>query len=114
MQNSIIYDKCKPIDTKKFSTVNIDSPFHKGHKYEPLSTMMYEYLYDTKVGEFGCIKHDVYNFIGASPDGINIDETNIRYGRLLEIKNPFSDRKINGIPKKNIGSKCRFKWKFGI
>ena len=100
MQNSIIYDKCKPIDTKKFSTVNIDSPFHKGHKYEPLSTMMYEYLYDTKVGEFGCIKHDTYTFIGASPDGINIDETNIRYGRLLEIKNPFSDRKINGIPKK--------------
>ena len=29
MQNSIIYDKCKPINTKKFGTVNIDSPFHK-------------------------------------------------------------------------------------
>jgi len=98
--NNFIYDKCKPINTKKYGTVNIDSPFHHGHKYEPLSTFMYEWMYNTKIGEFGCIKHDTYDFLGASPDGINIKENNTRYGRLLEIKNPVSDRKLNGVPKK--------------
>ena len=81
--------------------MNINSPFHQGHKYEPLSIMMYEYLYNTKIGEFGCIRHDNIPFLGASPDGINIDEKNKRYGRLLEIKNPVSDRLLNGIPKKD-------------
>ena len=101
MVNSIIYDKCKPINISSKTSVNINSPFHQGHKYEPLSSLMYEYLYDTKVGEFGCIKHDTIPFLGASPDGINIDEKNIRFGRLLEIKNPVSDRLLNGIPKKD-------------
>ena len=99
-QNSLIYEKCKPINKKKSSGVNIESPFHQGHKYEPLSILMYEKMYDTKIGEFGCIKHDTINFLGASPDGINIKKTNKRYGRLLEIKNPVSDRKLNGVPKK--------------
>tara|TARA_B100000795_G_scaffold267496_1_gene252441 strand:- start:13393 stop:14838 length:1446 start_codon:yes stop_codon:yes gene_type:complete len=101
MVNSIIYDKCKPIKIIEKQSVNINSPFHNGHKYEPLSVLMYEYLYDTKIGEFGCIRHDTIPFLGASPDGINIDEKNILYGRLLEIKNPVSDRLLNGIPKKD-------------
>jgi len=101
MVNSIIYDKCKPINILSKSSVNINSPFHQGHKYEPLSVMLYEFLYNTKVGEFGCIKHDTIPFLGASPDGINIDEKNILFGRLLEIKNPVSDRLLNGIPKKD-------------
>ena len=101
MINSLIYDKCKPIKILSKSSVNINSPFHQGHKYEPLSIMMYEYMYNTKIGEFGCIKHDTIPFLGASPDGINIDKTNKRYGRLLEIKNPVSDRKLNGVPKKD-------------
>jgi len=98
--NSIIYGKCKPIDKNKFSGTNIESAFHNGHKYEPLSTMIYEKWYNTIIGEFGCIKHDTHHFIGASPDGINIKPGNNRYGRLLEIKNPCSDRKLDGIPKK--------------
>ena len=98
--NKIIYDKCKPIDKNKFAGTNITSAFHNGHKYEPLSTMIYEKWYDTIIGEFGCIRHDTHDFIGASPDGINIKPGNDRYGRLLEIKNPCSDRKLNGIPKK--------------
>ena len=98
-QNELIVDKCKPIDIKKYTSVNTETAFHFGHKFEPLSTNFYEYLYKTKVGEFGCISHDKYKFIGASPDGINIDKKNKRYGRLLEIKNPKS-REITGIPKK--------------
>tara|TARA_B110000444_G_C18777504_1_gene565707 strand:- start:150 stop:1412 length:1263 start_codon:yes stop_codon:yes gene_type:complete len=98
-QNNLILKKCLPIDTKKFSGVNTDSACHYGHKYEPLSLLIYEKKYNTKVGEYGCISHSKYNFLGASPDGINIDMTNDRYCRLVEVKNPKS-RIITGIPKK--------------
>jgi putative phage-type endonuclease len=100
LQNNLILKKCQPIDTKKFSGVNTDSACHHGHKYEPLSLFIYEKKYNTKVGEYGCISHSDYNFIGASPDGINIDETNERYCRLVEVKNPVS-RIISGNPKKD-------------
>lgn len=98
--NSLIYSKCVPIDVKKYQTVNIDSPFHNGHKYEPLSLMIYEEMYDTEVSEYGCISHDRYDFLKASPDGINTKKGNPRYGRLVEVKNPVS-RKLTGIPKKD-------------
>ena len=51
------------------------------------------------MGEFGCIEHDTYPFLKASPDGINIAPKNKLYGRMLEIKNPTT-RKITGTPKK--------------
>lgn len=95
--NSLIYDKCKPL--KKHHGVNIDSPFHNGHKYEPLSIIIYENIHNTKVEEFGCITHKQHKFIRASPDGINTKRDNPRYGRMLEVKNPVS-REITGIPKK--------------
>ena len=79
--------------------VNINTTLHWGQKYEPLSVLIYEYLYDTKVEDFGCIRHPTYNFLGASPDGINIDKKSKKYGRMLEIKN-IVNREINGIPKK--------------
>jgi hypothetical protein len=60
--------------------------------------MLYEYLFDTTIEEFGCIKHPRYDFLGASPDGININENSNRFGRLLEIKN-IVNREISGIPK---------------
>ena len=41
-QNNLILKKCLPIDTKKFSGVNTDSACHYGHKYEPLSLLIYE------------------------------------------------------------------------
>jgi hypothetical protein len=60
--------------------------------------MLYEEKYKTKVAEYGCIKHPQFEFLGASPDGINVDKSNSLYGRMLEIKNPTT-RVINGIPK---------------
>lgn len=99
MQNQLIYEKCQPIQTDKYSHVNIHSPLHWGQKYEPLSIMYYEYMYNTTVSEYGCIQHNKYPFIGASPDGINTKKNNDRYGRMLEIKNVVS-RVIDGIPKK--------------
>ena len=60
--------------------------------------MYYEKTYNTTVGDFGCISHTDYEYIAASPDGINIDDTSPLYGRMLEIKNTVS-RVITGIPK---------------
>lgn len=77
--------------------VNTNSPLHWGQKYERLSVMIYELKNNTKIGEFGCIKHPKYHFLGASPDGINIDPLSPLYGRMLEIKN-IVNREINGIP----------------
>ena len=96
--NSIIYEKCQPVKIRSHG-VNINTPFHNGHKYEPLSILLYEKWFDTTVGEFGCMKHKDHQFLRASPDGINIKRDNPRYGRALEIKNPVS-RKLTGIPKK--------------
>ena len=98
-KNQIILDKCKPINTAKYSRVNITSAMHHGHKFEPLSVLIYEDLYDTKIGEYGCIENDDHPHLAASPDGINIKLDNPRYGRALEIKNPTT-REICGIPKK--------------
>ena len=100
-RNSLIYEKCKPLNLFQSSSsmTNIESAFHWGIKYEPLTVMFYEYVYQTKVDDFGCIVHPIYNFIGASPDGINVDPSNKeRFGRMLEIKNVFN-REITGIPK---------------
>ena len=98
-RKELIKNKKEPLNLDKYKKVNTESPLHWGHKYEPLSTMIYEKQYDTIIKEFGCITHDNYDFLGASPDGLNIKYGNPRYGRLLEIKNPTT-RKITGIPKK--------------
>ena len=102
MVNQLIYEKCQPIKTgndDKPSMVNVNTPFHWGQKYEPLSVMIYEDMHNTQIEDFGCIQHDTYTFLGASPDGINVDNTSERYGRMLEIKN-IVNREITGIPKK--------------
>ena len=49
--------------------------------------MIYEDMYQTKVGDFGCLQHKKHKFIGASPDGINVEHTNARFGHMVEIKN---------------------------
>jgi len=102
-RNSLIYEKCKPLNANQamYSSANTESAFHWGIKYEPLSVMVYEEMYQTKVEDFGCIQHPTYDFIGASPDGINNDCSNIElYGRMLEIKN-IVNREITGIPKED-------------
>jgi putative phage-type endonuclease len=109
-KNQLIYEKCQPNpssnsendpDTKviQVQMVNVNSSLHHGQKYEPLSVMIYEDMYQTKVDDFGCIQHETYEFLGASPDGINVDPNSLRYGRMLEIKN-IVNREIDGIPKK--------------
>lgn len=114
--NQLIYEKCKS-NSNFISTnsdeindidkdrelivdktyVNTNSPLHWGQKYEKLSVIIYESRNNTKIGEFGCIRHPTYEFLGASPDGINVDPTSPLYGRMLEIKN-IVNREITGIP----------------
>jgi len=97
-QNSLIYEKCiTKINENNY--VNIESSLHWGQKYEPLSILIYENTYNTKIKEYGCLRHDKYSFLGASPDGINVDMSSNRFGRLLEVKN-IVNREITGIPKK--------------
>ena len=103
--NQILYEKCQPIKLPPSgeaaaaqTVVNVETTLHWGQKYEDVSVMIYEDLFGTKVDDFGCIQHDTYSFLGASPDGINISDTNPRFGRMLEIKN-IVNRDITGIPK---------------
>ena len=98
IKNQLIYEKCTPLNIDKYKNVNTESAMHHGQKYEELSVMYYELIYKTKVEDFGCIEHDKYKYIGASPDGINVDISSDRYGRMLEIKN-IVNREITGIPK---------------
>jgi putative phage-type endonuclease len=101
-KNSLIFEKCKPLveimADSPAENVNTSSPLHWGVKYEPLTVMLYEQRNRAKVGNFGCIRHEKYPFIGASPDGIVINEESPAFGRMLEIKNVVS-REITGIPK---------------
>ena len=98
--NSLIYEKCMPLNTDKYNRVNTASPFHHGTIFEPISISIYEGKYNTKIEDFGCIPDMKYQFLGASPDGINVDEKSSRFGRMLEVKNVVS-REISGIPKKD-------------
>ena len=107
-KNQLIYEKCQPLQgscdddsdvEESVKMVNVNTTLHWGQKYEPLSVMIYEDEYETKVEDFGCIQDDQYSFLGASPDGIITDVKSDRYGRMLEIKN-IVNREIDGIPKK--------------
>ena len=95
-RNQLIFEKCEPM--KEFNKPNINSPLHWGQKYEPVSILYYEKYYKTIISDFGCIQHPKYNFLAASPDGINTSKDSNLYGRMLEIKNVVS-REITGIPK---------------
>ena len=106
--NQIVFEKCKPLyvpsdsekedDSGNVKVVNVETTLHWGQKYEPLSVLIYEHMYNTTIEDFGCIKHDKHTFLGASPDGINVESSSPRYGRMLEIKN-IVNREITGIPK---------------
>jgi len=108
--NQLVYEKCKNQPSSQGQGQHasssppaplqgtVNSPLHWGQRYEPLTVMVYEHRKHTKLGEFGCIQHDTYPFIGASPDGINIEPTSPIYGRMVEIKN-IVNREITGRPK---------------
>ena len=99
--NSLIYEKCKPLEIhdRQNSSISVDSnsTLQHGIRYEPLSILLYEREYGTKVCDVGCIPHPTYSYIGASPDGIIMDPELPRYGRMIEVKN-IVNREITGVP----------------
>lgn len=99
--NSLIYEKCQAYNNEfERRSYGTSTPMHWGVKYEPVTVMIYEDLYQTTVGEFGCIRHSEYPFIGASPDGINMNPSSLKYGHMVEIKN-IVNRDITRIPKED-------------
>jgi len=97
--NSLIVEKCKPTveNAEAMRSISSSSSLHWGILFEPITAQIYCMKNITQLGEFGCIVHPRYSFLGASPDGINIDPSSPLYGRMIEIKNVVS-RQINGIP----------------
>ena len=102
-QRELLKSKQTPYEA---TYTDVDGPRHWGVKYEPVSIQYYTYAYKTKVEEFGCLVHPTYPCLAASPDGINVDPSSSLYGRLVEIKNPFS-REINGNPKEEYWVQCQ-------
>ena len=98
-KNSLIYEKCKPLTMDHSSgNINTENPMHWGVKYEPVSAAIYEHMFSASLSYYGCIPHEQYPFIGASPDGIVGVPSHSRYGHMVEIKN-IVNRDITGIPK---------------
>lgn len=70
-------------------------PLIHGNTYEDVARAIYESRNKVTVFEHGILQ-SATNFIGASPDGIVVQchdssfECQSKYGRLLEIKNPYS------------------------
>lgn len=67
----------------------ITKHMNHGNLFEPVARNIYEIIKGTTVHELGLIIHDVYKFLGASPDGLS------ELGVLLEIKCPYT-RIISG------------------
>ena len=74
---------------KKFET-----PFscYWGKMFERASVLNYEYLNDVHLEDFGLLKHETYDFLGASPDSIispykrDMKTKTELVGRMIEIK----------------------------
>lgn len=73
---------------------------HHGRKYEEIATMLYQFRNNVKVKEYSVLLHPQYPFLGASPDGICVDEqyhwdgqTKLA-GRMLEIKCPYTRKLV--------------------
>ena len=94
--NSIVYEKLKPLNLESSKPSFNETPLSWGQKFEDISVMLYEKMYNTKVIDLGCLPHPKYDYLAASPDGLVVSEVN--NGRLLEIKNVVS-REITQIPK---------------
>lgn len=121
--NSLVYEKCNNACAYASANANASTSTKTdagpneatdartwGVKYEPLSAALYEHLNPGAVvrTDYGCIPHQKYSCIGASPDGINISTDRLdKYGRMVEIKN-IVNREITGIPKQEYWIQMQF------
>jgi len=85
-QKQLIEKKVQPNTDSK----HVSNPFFEwGNLFEPVANLVYSRMHSVCVHEFGLLKHPLYSYFGASPDGITDD------GIMLEIKCPLK-RKITG------------------
>ena len=90
-----MYETSLELLTRKISSdigaasIRSKSNMSWGNKYEPIARTFYENMVNAKVHEIGLVKHAVYSWLGASPDGLILN------GKLLEIKCPVH-RKVTG------------------
>ena len=64
---NILKEKVLPEKERQFSNT---AALSHGVRNEPVAQSIYELLTETKISEYGCIKHPSIPYIGASPDGI--------------------------------------------
>ena len=75
------------------------TPMDWGIRFEPIIRSYLEKEWNCKIYESGRLKHDNNNNLGASPDGIIIEcEDDNRFGRLVEIKCPYSREVGKAVP----------------
>lgn len=89
-QRDFYIKKCD-VETSRASLPN-SPPLVWGVKYEPVAAHIYETMNNTKLHEFGLLRHPTYDFIGASPDGITSD------GIMVEIKCPYARKPKPEVP----------------
>lgn len=71
------------------------SPMDWGVRFEPVVKNYLERTWNCNIYDCGRLKHNFQAHLGASPDGIINTEACDKFGRLVEIKCPYS-RKIGG------------------
>jgi putative phage-type endonuclease len=73
--------KCMPLNHD--NNLESEASIQWGNKFEPIARKYFEHLQKTEVTECSLIKHQIHQWLGASPDGI------LPNGYLLEIKCPI-------------------------
>jgi len=87
----------KSFDGPKAIPTEYMKPMDWGIRFEPIVKKYLEDSWNCKIYECGRMKHTTQKKIGASPDGLIISE-GPKYGRLVEIKCPYSRKVGLGIP----------------
>lgn len=89
----LIEEKTSKVEKKRYVGVAMKH----GIMLENVAVKLYETLYGRLVLSSGFIVHPIYDYIGASTDGFVIDMRNLT-GKCLEIKCPYSKRRLDSIP----------------
>lgn len=85
--HDLLIKKIKPYNEVDQSL--IQSSLSWGIKFEPIAEKFYEFLTNETLHKIGLVIHPLYDFIGASPDGL------LMTGKLVELKCPYT-RYIDG------------------
>jgi hypothetical protein len=101
-RGQMVLSKIAPPEKKSFPTAcqtEFMNAIAWGVRFEPAVRIHLQELWKCKIYESGRLKHKENNHLGASPDGIIIEcDDKKRYGRLVEIKCPYTREVGKKIP----------------